>query len=171
MGRAPRAGARSRPRGGRPRRRHRARRRVGGQPLPGPHRLLLTALSVVTDDEHPTWRTLVLDDLRHSVVDLDKPTYLEVPVHPPPRRRHRRRRAGRPAALFVHVGGGGFTLPRLLRATRPGSEQLVLEIDGDSSSSSSVKLGFRAGLTWRSRSVAVTAVWASPPAPTPARLT
>jgi spermidine synthase len=31
----------------------------------------------------------------------------------------------------VHVGGGGFTLPRWLRATRPGSTSTVLEIDPD----------------------------------------
>ena len=31
----------------------------------------------------------------------------------------------------VFVGGGGFTLPRWLAATRPGSRSRVLEVDGD----------------------------------------
>jgi spermidine synthase len=31
----------------------------------------------------------------------------------------------------VFVGGGGFTLPRWLNATRPGSHSTVLEVDGD----------------------------------------
>ena len=29
----------------------------------------------------------------------------------------------------VHLGGGGFTIPRYLAATRPGSDSLVLELD------------------------------------------
>ena len=29
----------------------------------------------------------------------------------------------------VHVGGGGFTMPRYLEATRPGSDSVVLELD------------------------------------------
>jgi MFS family permease len=39
---------------------------------------------------------------------------------------------GRPATALdvVFVGGGGFTLPRWLEATRPGSRSNVLEVDG-----------------------------------------
>jgi Spermidine synthase len=29
----------------------------------------------------------------------------------------------------LHIGGGGFTLPRYLAATRPGSASTVLELD------------------------------------------
>ncbi|HVF32386.1 MAG TPA: fused MFS/spermidine synthase [Acidimicrobiales bacterium] len=74
-------------------------------------------------------RTLVLDTLRHSYVDLDDPTHLEF------------RYVGNVADVIdalapagpiraVHVGGGGFTLPRYVAATRPGSTNIVLEIDG-----------------------------------------
>lgn len=86
--------------------------------------------SVRVDPDRPSGRTLVLDDLRHSYVDLADPTYLEfwyvrriagaVDAHAP---------AGPLDA--VYVGGGGLTLPRWLRATRPGSTQTVMEIDGD----------------------------------------
>ncbi|MDP1806667.1 MAG: fused MFS/spermidine synthase, partial [Acidimicrobiales bacterium] len=73
-------------------------------------------------------RLLLLDTLRHSYVDLDDPTHLEfayarvfadviATVAP----------AGPVRAL--HVGGGGFTLPRYLRAVRPGTASTVLEID------------------------------------------
>ena len=31
----------------------------------------------------------------------------------------------------VYLGGGAFTVPRYVRATRPGSIQTILEIDGD----------------------------------------
>jgi MFS family permease len=86
---------------------------------------------VVPDPERPTGRLLVLDDLHHSYVDLEDPTYLGFS--------YVRRFAGavdgwwrdeRPLRA-VHVGGGGFTLPRWLEATRPRSRSDVLEIDAE----------------------------------------
>jgi spermidine synthase len=89
-------------------------------------------LSVVEDPNLAAGRTLVLDDLRHSYVDLDDPTRLEfwyirriadaIDAHAPS-----------PDAPIdaVYLGGGAFTVPRYVRATRPGSEQTILEIDGD----------------------------------------
>lgn len=84
---------------------------------------------VETDPSHPTQRVLVLDDLRHSAVDLADPARLQFAytqrfadaidtMFP----------AGRPLRA-VHVGGGGFTMPRHLAATRPGSTSTVLEVD------------------------------------------
>jgi MFS family permease len=74
-------------------------------------------------------QVLVLDDLRHSYVDRTDPTHLEfaytqrfgdaVDAAFP---------AGEPLRA-VHVGGGGFTMPRWLAATRPGSTSTVLEVD------------------------------------------
>lgn len=74
---------------------------------------------------------LILDDQRHSYVDLEDPTYLGFRYtqwianaidgsYPPERQLD-----------VVFVGGGGFTLPRWLNATRPGSNALVLEVDGE----------------------------------------
>jgi spermidine synthase len=89
-------------------------------------------LSVVEDPNLDSGRTLVLDDLRHSYVDLDDPTRLEfwyirrivdaIEAH-----------ASSPNAPIdaVYLGGGAFTAPRYVRATRPGSGQTILEIDGD----------------------------------------
>ncbi|MEZ5233263.1 MAG: fused MFS/spermidine synthase [Acidimicrobiales bacterium] len=86
--------------------------------------------SVVADPDpaHPSRRTLVLDDLRHSTIDLDDPTYLGFWYI---RRLADAVRNEAPDGTVdvVHLGGGGFTLPRWLRAVRPGSEQKVLEID------------------------------------------
>ncbi|GIE33568.1 hypothetical protein Ait01nite_066130 [Actinoplanes italicus] len=86
--------------------------------------------SVVADPAREGGRTLVLNSARHSYVDLKDPTYLEfeyaqwigavADVLAP---------AASPIDA-VHVGGGGFTVPNYLRATRPGSDQLVLELDG-----------------------------------------
>ncbi len=84
---------------------------------------------VEADPGRPSGRVLVLDTLRHSYVDLDDPTYLEF--------RYVRlfaavvdaEQGGEHAADALHLGGGGFTFPRYLAATRPGSTSLVLEID------------------------------------------
>jgi spermidine synthase len=84
---------------------------------------------VETDPDRASGRVLVLDDLRHSAVDLADPTRLQFA--------YTRRMAdavdaafppGRPLSA-VHLGGGGFTMPRWLAATRPGSASTVLEVD------------------------------------------
>ncbi|MEV7893560.1 fused MFS/spermidine synthase, partial [Streptomyces cyaneofuscatus] len=85
---------------------------------------------IVADPERATGRTLVLDGLRHSYVDVEDPTYLRFgyvrafasvvdTVFP----------AGDPLAAH-HIGGGGLTFPRYLAAARPGTRSLVSEIDG-----------------------------------------
>lgn len=84
---------------------------------------------VQNDPERESGRALWLDTLRHSYVDLEDPTHLEfgytqlfgdvVDAFRP---------EGEPVDA-LHVGGGGFTMPRYLRETRPGSEHLVLELD------------------------------------------
>lgn len=84
---------------------------------------------VVADPQRPGGRTLELDTLRHSYVDLGDPRYLEFDytraiaavadaIRP----------AGEPIRA-LHIGGGGFTMPRYLAATRPGTRSTVLEID------------------------------------------
>ena len=85
---------------------------------------------IVYDSARGGGRTLVLNSARHSYVDLNDPTHLEfeyvqwigavAEVLKP---------AGTPMDA-LHLGGGGFTVPKLLRATRPDSRQHVLELDG-----------------------------------------
>ena len=101
--------------------------------------------NVVADPERPSGRTLQLDDLRHSYVDLERPRHLEFAytrwmgdaidaLHGP----------GEPLdAIFV--GGGGFTLPRYLAATRPGSRSRVLEVDRQLVDLAREELGLRTG--------------------------
>ncbi|AQS71485.1 fused MFS/spermidine synthase [Streptomyces pactum] len=84
---------------------------------------------VVADPERESGRTLVLDGVRHSYVDLDDPTFLKFT--------YVRAIASVTDAAFPegeplvahHLGGGGLTLPRYLAATRPGTRSLVSEID------------------------------------------
>jgi hypothetical protein len=100
---------------------------------------------VVADDARPTGRVLVLDDLRHSYVDLADPRHLEFAYT---RWMGDALDAMRPAgapldALFI--GGGGFTLPRYVLATRPGSTTRVLEVDGQLVDLARERLGLRTG--------------------------
>jgi spermidine synthase len=87
---------------------------------------------------------LVLDGEYNSYVNLRDPSDLdavgytrwiaeEVEVH------------GKPTAPLdaVFVGGGGFTLPRWLAATRPGSRSNVLEVDGQLVDFDRQRLGLR----------------------------
>ncbi len=83
---------------------------------------------VEVDPDRPSGRLLVLDRANNSYVDLDDPTHLEfrylrvmvaaIDVETP----------NGPLEV-VSIGGGGFTLPGYLGSTRPGSRQVVLEID------------------------------------------
>jgi spermidine synthase len=86
-------------------------------------------VSLEADPEREGGYSLLLDDLYHSYVDLEDPTHLQFEyvrwiangiegMNP----------GGQPLDA-VFVGGGGFTLPRWLLATRPGSSAEVLEVD------------------------------------------
>ncbi len=86
-----------------------------------------TCARVIADEDLAGGRSLILDQVRHAHVDLDDPSHLEL----------------RYASLFgavidsepegrldvLHVGGGGFSVPRYVSATRPGSTNVVLELD------------------------------------------
>jgi len=84
---------------------------------------------IEVDPDRPSGRLLVLDDLRHSYVDLDDPTHLEFRYTQLFAAALDVVRPGTEAMDALHIGGGGFTMPRLLAATRPGTSSLVLELD------------------------------------------
>ncbi|MER6157947.1 fused MFS/spermidine synthase [Streptomyces sp. NPDC001868] len=99
---------------------------------------------VVTDPDRDSGRTLVLDGLRHSYVDLDDPTFLEFTyVRAIASVADTAFPEGEPLAAH-HVGGGGLTLPRYLAATRPGTRSLVSEIDSGVVRIDRERLGLRA---------------------------
>jgi len=102
-----------------------------GASLPGPCEVesAYFCARVQRDAARPSGRVLELDTLSHSYVDVQDPRYLgfeytrlladvAATVRP----------AGAPIDA-LHVGGGGFTMPRYLAAVRPGSRSLVLELD------------------------------------------
>ncbi|MEU7999007.1 fused MFS/spermidine synthase [Micromonospora sp. NPDC049060] len=85
---------------------------------------------LVPDPDRPGSWTLLLDGAPQSHVDLADPTHLEfeyvrrlaaaIDLLAP---------AGAPLRV-LHLGGGALTLPRYVSATRPGSTQRVVEVDG-----------------------------------------
>ncbi|MFQ5557262.1 MAG: fused MFS/spermidine synthase, partial [Acidimicrobiales bacterium] len=83
---------------------------------------------VVPDPSRSSGRLLLLDTARNSYVDLDDPTHLNFSYARVIADVIGTLAPGEPLDA-LHVGGGGFTLPRWLQATRPGSTSLVLEID------------------------------------------
>lgn len=77
-------------------------------------------------------RTLFLDTLRHSYVDLEDPTHLQfgyIEVFADVAGALEAHHDGAPLRSALHIGGGGFTLPRYLSVTRPQMTNHVLEID------------------------------------------
>ena len=90
---------------------------------------------IIPDPARPGGRSLWLDITRHSYVDVNDPRHLELryaknfadvitaarPSDDAP---------GRPLDA-LHIGGGGFTMPRYLRAVYPGSRHVVFELDPD----------------------------------------
>jgi MFS family permease len=86
-------------------------------------------VQIELDAERPTGELLLLDREYNAYVDMSDPRYLGF--------RYTNWIAdaiaaiGRPGTPLdaVFVGGGGFTLPRWLEATRPGSSSHVLEVD------------------------------------------
>jgi hypothetical protein len=100
---------------------------------------------ITTDPTRPGGRVLWLNSGRHSYVDITDPWHLEfeytkwigalVDELAP--------------ADVLHVGGGGFTLPAYVAATRPGSDNLVLEVDEVLVELDSARLGLRTGPSLR----------------------
>jgi spermidine synthase len=83
---------------------------------------------IVADEVVGGW-TLMIGGIEQSHVDLEDPTRL---VHEYLRRMGNVLDTVRPAReplRIAHLGGGALTLARYVQATRPGSTQLVIEIE------------------------------------------
>jgi hypothetical protein len=96
-------------------------------PVPGRYDVDLGEAELLRDDDTEDGWLLSVDGVAQSYVDRADPTHLEfdyvrlmgdvVDTLPPG------------PLTAVHLGGGGCTLPRYVAATRPGSRQLVVELD------------------------------------------
>ena len=74
-------------------------------------------------------RLLWINRDRHAYVDLADPAHLEFPYTQDFAAVVAEAWPGDEPLDAVHVGGGGFTMPRWLAAVRPGSRSIVLEVD------------------------------------------
>ncbi|MER8185189.1 fused MFS/spermidine synthase [Kitasatospora sp. NPDC094015] len=82
------------------------------------------------DLDHDGGWLLTLDGTPQSYVDLADPTHLEFEyVQRLAHLADALAPAGQPVTA-LHLGGGALTLPRYLAATRPGSRQRAVEVDG-----------------------------------------
>ncbi len=120
---------------------------MGGLALAGPSpcdtESAYYCIAVEVDPGDSDGRILILDRLTHAYVDLADPTNLVFG--------YERRFSdavgpyldglGRPVDV-LHVGGGGFTFPRYLAATRPVASQTVLELDPKVLAVAQEQLGF-----------------------------
>jgi hypothetical protein len=112
-------------------RRRAPRPRAGGARVAVHRQVRLGSAELVPDlDRTDAW-LLFIDGVPQSGVDLAEPGYLEFEYV---------RRIGHAADLafppgeplrVLHLGGGALTLPRYLQHTRPGSRQLVAELDDE----------------------------------------
>ncbi|MER6364821.1 fused MFS/spermidine synthase [Kitasatospora sp. NPDC001527] len=99
-------------------------------PVPVARRTDLGQAKLLPDVDSDGGWLLTLDDTPQSYVDLGDPTHLEFEYTQ--RLGHlvdALAEPGRPLDA-LHLGGGALTLPRYLAATRPGSRQHVVEVDG-----------------------------------------
>lgn len=100
---------------------------------------------IEADDLRQSGRTLYLDRIPNSYLDIEDPTYLHfryikliadiLETESPDTQLN-----------VVSIGGGGFTIPRYVEATRPGSGNVVLEIDGDLVEIGARELGLDPGI-------------------------
>jgi spermidine synthase len=104
-----------------------------------------------TSQADPSRRVMRLDTLLHAYVDVDDPKFLGFPyvqrmaevadvVAPP-----------RVPIDALHIGGGGFTIPRYIAATRAGSQNTVLELDAGVVRLAKRRLALRTGPKMRVR--------------------
>jgi len=100
-------------------------------------------VSLEADEARKASYNLILDDGRHSYVDLRDPTYLEYAYTRWIADGIDTTNPSKEPLDALFVGGAGFTLPRWLLATRPGSHAQVLEVDGELVDFAKERLGLR----------------------------
>ena len=119
---------------------------MGGLALAGPSpcdtESAYYCIAVEVDPGDPDGRVLILDRLSHAYVDLPtRPTSCSA-TSAGSRTPSGHTWTGWGPIDVLHVGGGGFTFPRYLEATRPVASQTVLELDPRVLAVAQEQLGF-----------------------------
>lgn len=102
-------------------------------------------IRVIEDPPGSSGRLLLLDDVKHSYVDLRDPKRLDFSYATVSVAAIDALSPGEGAITALQIGGGGFTLPRYIEAARPGSEIDVLELDRAVLDTARRDLGLRTG--------------------------
>jgi spermidine synthase len=102
-------------------------------------------IRVIDDPPGSSGRLLMLDDVMHSHVDLQDPRQLKFSYATVTIAAVDTISPGDGAISVLQIGGGGFTMPRYLEATRPGSKIDVLELDQAVLDTARRELGLRTG--------------------------
>ena len=140
------------------RRRPSRRARTGSARVAVHREVRLGSAELLPDIDRTSAWLLFIDGIPQSGVDLADPGYLEFEYV---------RRIGHAADLAfpagqplraLHLGGGALTLPRYLAHTRPGSRQLVAELDDELTDLVRSKLPLPAGHRIRVRAADARAV-------------
>lgn len=97
----------------------------------GAYRIDTGVAELVPDPRNPSGWLLVVNGLESSYIDLADPTWLEFEYVSWMGIAIDLIREKAQPVQATHLGGGGCTLPRYIAATRPGSQQVVFEIDSE----------------------------------------
>ena len=106
-------------------------------------------IRVIDDPPGTSGRLLVLDNVWHSHVDLEDPKQLVFSYATVSVAAIDAIAPGDEPVSALQIGGGGFTMPRYLEATRPGSRIDVLELDQAVVDTARSDLGLRTGRNLR----------------------
>jgi SAM-dependent methyltransferase len=99
-------------------------------PAPGRYPVRFGTAELMADLDRPNGWMLAVDGVFQSYVDLEDPTYLDFGyLHHVGAVLDVVGGYGEPLDA-VHLGAGAGTLPRYVAATRPGSAQVVVDLDG-----------------------------------------
>lgn len=117
------------------------------RPLPDPALLFedespYAYVAVRQTEGRDNLRTMVLDRLTHSQVDISRPRELIYDYHKVFAALTDVTRPGTQSVRALVLGGGGFVFPTYLEHTRPGSEVDVAEIDPDVTRAARAAFGF-----------------------------
>jgi MFS family permease len=107
-------------------------------------------VQIEPDPERPTAEVLLLDRGYNSEVDQSEPSYLGFVYENWIAGAVDARWPAKQPLDAVFVGGGAFTMPRWLAATRPGSHSNTLEVDGGLVEFDRKELGLRTNADLRS---------------------
>jgi len=86
-------------------------------------------INVIDNQEEPGMKTLVLDHLVHSFVNLDNPLDLRYDYEKIFSQIVKYASRNNDSPRLLHLGGGGYSFPRYMQTVYPGSYNRVVEID------------------------------------------